>query len=409
MRLNKLLLLVNIFFLQSYLLRFSVGGYPSNLQEALIGLQVIVFLYALVRTGELWQTIKNIPKHWVLLSFALLTIISIVAVPVENDVDFFRHAKFLLYALALSFIFLETFKALPERMRAIKIMGWGAVAFGLFSVFYNLLGYNVAYDYRLQGPLDSAVYLAYYLTPFLIFFSLQILEKPKQRWDLVAAMILALLIMATRSMGAIAGSFVVIGFYCLKRGDIRLLQNRVFKILVVLLGLFIAVAVFYSKILPSLKTVNTSLGERDEIWLTSFDLLKQPKNWLFGVGFGQFEHKYIQNVDRVLGHKPLDYYILQPHNLVLLFIFQYGILGLLFILFCIFLTAQKLFHPLNLQKNLDAATAVVFILLYFFIHGMIDTPFFKNDLLILLILFLEMGLGNNFRILSANLKGRLAS
>ena len=37
----------------------------------------------------------------------------------------------------------------------------------------------------------------------------------------------------------------------------------------------------------------------------------------------------------------------------------------------------------------------LFIILYFLIHGLIDTPFFKNDLLILLIIFLEMGIISN--------------
>lgn len=389
MKYNRWLLFLNVFLLQSYLLRFPLGSYPSNLQEVLIVAQAIVFFFSLLPQRKLWYTIRRIPHHWVILSFILLTCISVVIVPIENKIDFFRHAKFLFFALLLSFIFVETLNTNEDRLKGLKIMGWGAAAFGMFSAVYNLWGYNVAYDYRLQGPLDSAVYLSYYLAPFFILFSLLFLENSKNKSNLTVAIVLALLLIATRSMGSIAGSFAVVVLYWFMKGNLKFLKNKKVKIITAIVGLLIIFAIFYTKILPSLQTNNTSLGERDEIWVTSLDLLKEPKNLFFGVGFGQFEHQYIQNVDRVLGHKPLDYHILQPHNLFLLFIFQYGVLGVIFLVYCMALIIKNILFS---QKKGDVSILMGFILLYFFIHGMIDTPFFKNDLLIMLILFLEIAL-----------------
>jgi O-antigen ligase len=311
-------------------------------------------------------------------------------VPIGNGLDFARHAKFFTFAIILGLIFLETFRNQNERKNAVKIMGIGAVVFGLFSVVYNLAGLNVTYDYRLEGPLDSAVYLSYYLTPFFIYFVIDYFENRKGWLSLIYAVILALLMIGTRSMGSIAGSFIVLVVYLVRRSDLKIFKNKMLRIILVFLFLIISGLVFYVKILPSLQTHNTSLGERNEIWDTSVELLKDPLTLLFGAGFGQFEYRYIQNVDRVIGQKPLDYNIIHPHNLFLLFIFQFGILGLVLIIYCIYRTIQKLVKEGN-SSNINIVAC--YILLYFFLHGMIDTPFFKNDLLILLLIFLEMGPG----------------
>lgn len=394
MLLNKILLVINIFFLQSYLIRFHIGSYPTNLQEVLIVLNLLAFFHAL----PFKKIFTAISKHRVITEFLGLTMLFAIGLSdgigagnflainhIGNNLDFIRYLKFLFFALTLSFIFLETFEKENQRLAALRIMGVGAIFFGIFSIIYNLLGFNVALDLRLLGPLDAAVYLAYYLTPFFLFFIIQFLENHKQKSNFFYAIILGLLILATRSMGAIGGSLAIIFFYFLKRN--HLLKSVVSKIFLAIFSIIIIATIFYTKILPTIQTNYSSLDERGEIWLTSAELLKDSKTIFFGLGLGQFEHHYIQNVDRVLGHAPLDYHVIQPHNIFLLFIFNYGILGLILILFCIYKAIQNL---INFKQNINIKILSSFILLYFFLHGLIDTPFFKNDMLILLVIFLEL-------------------
>lgn len=407
MKLNKILLYLNLFFLQAYLIRFQIGSYPTNLQEILITAQILIFLYAVIQAKSFIQTIKNLKKHWIILSLILLTGLSVALVPTENKLDFFRHLKFLFFATVTTFIFMETFKNAEEKRYALKIAGYGAIAFGIFSVIYNLSGHNVAPDSRLLGPLDAAVYLAYYLTPFFIFFVIETLENPKINMrqsrevsprankmseaktisNLLSALILGILILATQSMGAIGGSLLIILLYLFKNSELKILKNKITKISLAAILLIVSIATFYGKILPAIETKYSSLNERGEIWQTSKKLLKKPENAILGVGFGQFQQQYFDNVETAIGRKPLDFYVLQPHNIFLLFIFNFGILGLIFILFCIYKNMRNL-----ITQKKDFLLTVNFILLYFFLHGLIDTPFFKNDLLILFILFLELGL-----------------
>jgi len=389
MKLNKILLWVNLFFLQSYLVRFSIGPVPTNLQEVLIGLQLIVFVWAMIKEGKFMKMLKDLSKHWVLIGFVLLTIFS-VAVRFTYNVDFVRALRFLFFALLLTYMFVETFQTDQEKKKAFIIAGHGAIFFGFFSVLYNLAGQNVAYDSRLQGPLDSAVYLAYYLTPFFLFFLVETFNNPKKIQNLFHAIVLGVMILLTRSMGSIVVSVLLMMLYFFKRSDLKMLRSKAVKVgLGVLVAIVLGVA-FYVKVLPSFTTTNTSLGERDEIWATSMYLLKDPKNLLLGVGYGQFQTQYAANVDAVLGHKPLDYIILQPHNIFLLFIFQYGLFGVIFLIFCMYKAVQKFMHA---EKKDELSIVVGIMLFYFFLHGLIDTPFFKNDLLILLVLLMELGAG----------------
>lgn len=383
---NSTLLLINIFFLQSYLIRFSIGAYPSNLQEVLIGLNIAIFLGLLLSTKRVIQTFKNLRKHWIILSLASLSVLSIILVPVSNKLDFLRQIKFFFFAISLALIFLETFRG-AERKKAIRWMGIGALCFGIFSVSYNILGHNITHDLRLQGPLDSAVYLSYYLAPFFIFFTVESIAQPRDRSNILYAVLLGFLIIGTRSMGTIAGTFAVIFLYLLINSD--LLKKKYAKIFISTLGIVLFSVVFYSKILPTLNTEYSSLDERGQIWETSIALLKEPQNLLFGVGFGQFQEQYSSNVAAVLGKEPLDYIVLQPHNIFLLFLMNFGILGALLLLIMIAQTTISIFKNTSETRQIS-----LLICSYFLIHGLIDTPIFKNDLLIIFIIFFEAALAD---------------
>ncbi|MFA6917227.1 MAG: O-antigen ligase family protein [Candidatus Gracilibacteria bacterium] len=400
-KLNIGLLFLNIFFLQSYLIRFQVLNYPTNLQEILIFAQIIVFILAIIFDGKFKQIFfSNVKNHWVMSTFILLTAVSILTVDITDNIYFIRHLRFLFVAAILSFVFIETLTSEKSRAQGIKVMGIGAVIFGIFSVFYNLFGYNITHDYRLLGPLDAAVYSAFYMAPFFIFFTIQFFEHRKKS-DLIFATLLALMIIATRSMGTVGATFLVLTIYFFKKHGFGILKSKLAKAILAIVTVVIVGTVFYAKILPAIQTNYASLNERGEIWQTSVHFLKDPMTIVWGLGYGQFQNEYATNVKQILGHNPLDYYVLQPHNIFFLFIFQYGILGLLFLVACIARTIKNLKNPI---EKFNMKTISNFIILYFLIHGMIDTPFFKNDILFLLVFFFELGLSRKIHYLSPDTK-----
>ncbi|QQR55237.1 O-antigen ligase family protein [Candidatus Peregrinibacteria bacterium] len=380
------LLGLNLFFLQSYLLRFSFGFYPSNLQEILI----LAAFFCLVVVKGPRAVLKGFFGERVLLIFVGLSLLSLLWLPLLDAVNALRFAKFVFFGTLLAVTFLQTYSTDEQRWKGLKILSYGALCFGLFSVLYNALGFNVMLDGRLAGPLDSAVYLAIYLIPALLFFAFELVEKPKRLRLWIPFLITGLLILATRSFGAMGGALGVLGLYGLRAAPLPFFKTFWFKGLVGVLGLIFLIFAFYVKILPTLQTDYSSLDERGQIWQTTAFLLEQPRHFFLGLGLGQFQMHYEQNVAEVLGSEPLDYVVLQPHNVFLLFWVNHGLLGLLF---SVFLLGHCLWTLFTAKKSRGVRLFATYVLLYFLIHGLIDTPWFKNDLFFYLLLFSNLSFG----------------
>lgn len=385
------LLALDLFFLQAYLFRFSILSYPSNLQELMLGATFVV--YVCVEGPK--QLFSSLFRHKILFSVALLSVLSLLWVPLLSTLDALRFVKFVFFAILLAFLFLQVYRTEKERYEGVRLLAYGALAFAGFSLVYNLSGFNVMPDLRLAGPLDSAVYLAVYLVPAVLFFGFEVSQASKSQFfkKLLPFLVSGVLLVATRSFGAVGAALVVLLVFTLKNSSVSFLKSIWFKGLAFVLCLLFAVGTFYVKILPTLQTNYSSLDERGEIWQTTLSLLEEPKSFFLGLGLGQFQAHYEQSVVGVLGGEPLDYYVLQPHNVFLLFMVNYGFLGLILLVYLMSLTAWVLFKK---TSNDRAQVFASYLLLYFFIHGLIDTPFFKNDLLFLLFLFLELGVGSFF-------------
>ncbi|MFA5948518.1 MAG: O-antigen ligase family protein [Candidatus Gracilibacteria bacterium] len=385
---NKIFLFLNLFLLQAYLIRFKIFSYPSNVQEILIFVQILLFAWLVIKEKRMSETFKNLKKYWVVIGFFGLAMLSILIVKIPNQLDLIRYLKFLFFGGALAIMFLETLRTDEEKRKGIYMLGAGAVMFGIFSVFYNLAGGNHQNDLRLAGPLDAAVYLGFYLAPFLLFFTIDFFEN-KKKPSLLLAILLGILIIATRSMGSVLGIFLTLSLYIFIKQKNKILKTFKAKLILTILALIIFSAVFYTKILPTINTNYSSLDERGEIYQTSIYLLKEnPKNWLTGLGFGQFQYYFEHTADLALSRPPLDYYVLQPHNIFLLFIFNFGLLGLIFLLTIIYKILKNL---INVNSLPFFQLSAIFISVYFLIHGIIDTPFFKNDMLFLVMLFWQIG------------------
>ena len=202
----------------------------------------------------------------------------------------------------------------------------------------------------------------------------------------IFAVLFGILILATKSMGAIGGSFIVLALYLVKQSN--LLKSPRNKLVLAVATIIIASTIFYTKVLPTINTPWSSLDERGEIWQTAGRLLQEPTTVLFGKGPSQFEYHYQQTVDLVLDQQALDYNIIQPHNHLLLFQFHYGILGLALLIFLLISNLKNLRN--SKDKNLQTLTN--FILIYFFIHGLIDTPWYKNDILPILLIIASIAI-----------------
>jgi O-antigen ligase len=121
---------------------------------------------------------------------------------------------------------------------------------------------------------------------------------------------------------------------------------------------------------------------RTQIWVTSWSLIRQHP--IVGIGPNTFEQAYRKEVPKHY-FPPLEWLVAQPHNLYLALWLETGLLGLVIFLFSVSLFFQRLINgplrdPSRHAYALVSAVAVIAIL----VHGLVDTPVFKNDLAMML-------------------------
>lgn len=111
---------------------------------------------------------------------------------------------------------------------------------------------------------------------------------------------------------------------------------------------------------------------RGQIWNASWHLiLKHP---ITGIGPNTFEPQYRKEV-ATLYWSPLEWLVSQPHNLYLALWLETGLLGLLaFVWFAVWWLTR------TWRLGSVLARATVIAVLTIFLHGLFDTPYFKNDL-----------------------------
>jgi len=120
----------------------------------------------------------------------------------------------------------------------------------------------------------------------------------------------------------------------------------------------------------------SSFHSRLMIWNASREILKD--NFIFGIGPGTFQKVYLDYADK-FSEPYLEWAVPQPHNIFLAFWLQTGMIGLAgFVLILIWFFDDVLKHK-SATYNLQLAIPII-LMIYFLIHGLVDTTYWKNDL-----------------------------
>jgi O-antigen ligase len=123
---------------------------------------------------------------------------------------------------------------------------------------------------------------------------------------------------------------------------------------------------------------------RIELWDLSLDTLTEgPTNFTLGIGIFGFA-KLHNDIRDPLHIEPLLY----PHNIVLNFWLEYGLPGLFaigWLLIAFSKQCRKQLRPNNLQPKTDRwfVAGLLAAVITMLVHGLVDVPYFKNDLAVL--------------------------
>ncbi len=383
-----------------YLVRFSVLNIPTTVLEVSI---YTLFLFWLIK-GDKSYFKKLDWKIWtpIILVFFGATISTITSdnLIVSSGIWKAYFLDPLLFLIALvSVADLRGSKRGTTRKKTVDDILYYFLASGyvitLISLSYLLIG-NLTYDGRLRALYLSPNHLAMFLAPvFLINIYFLMNEYQKRTYGRtyvfrftglsIGLIAVGVILFFTASLGAWIGlltaSLVWLLISCkLSVVILNLFQNlrRIVRLLTISYG--VLVAGWLLARLPSIanyidSTGQSSLHSRIMIWESAAKILSN--NLILGIGPGMFQTHYL-NYQQFFSPY-LEWAVPQPHNIFLSFWLQTGIIGFIgfiWLMYYIFSTTWKKYSG----DLINIHTLVISFFVYFIIHGLVDTTYWKNDL-----------------------------
>ncbi|MDD5397173.1 MAG: O-antigen ligase family protein [Candidatus Moranbacteria bacterium] len=347
-------------------------------------LALLCVTLSLLNGKNLWEKISQISGNFLMASglLAIGTLFSILF----NDqwrLGFGILKGWFFIPMFFSFCLYAVIDSPAYARKIFQSLYFSTVAVGTISLVYKIAGI-VTYDDRLSGFYASPNYLAMYLAPG-IFFGFYFLYESYQKnkfskksfAHIIALGILSTSLYFTYSYGtwmATLAAMAIVLTYNLKTK-----KYLFFSLMLLILATTI---LFFSQV-GTQKFADilhfsqrSSIASRVMIWKASFLLIKN--NPIFGIGPGNFQQSYLAVQPSFPPY--LEWAVPQPHNLFLAFWLQTGFVGLLGFLWILFFVFKSLFHIFKNKKDAALAAPLLGFFLYTMLHGLIDTPYWKNDL-----------------------------
>ncbi len=366
--------------LPAYLLRTEIVGIPTTALELSIFVAAAGVLVSLWRKRLPWHWVRMTKTTWWLLGAWVVAWVVATALADDRQAALGALKAWLIDPLIFVGILAVTISTARDRhllLSAALLSGFHVAVAGLVQF--------VAFRETLQeGRLSSyfapvANYAAMYLAPLVILQAGLLLHgerRGKFWWSLFGVTTLATI-----------GTFSFAGFLSLAVGGIvlwwKLPTGRLKKNLLMTGAI---VGVLGVLVLTQTKNFNqhfnfsdrSSGSVRQQIWVTSWALVK--KNPIVGIGPNNFEAAYRTELPHHY-FPPLEWLVAQPHNLALALWLETGLLGLLaftglFLYHLVIVWRKFLPEPQERAVAIASLAALIAII----VHGLFDTPYFKNDL-----------------------------
>jgi O-antigen ligase len=373
-----------IVLLPTYLLRSEpMAGIPTTgLELTIYGLAIGAVLHWVLRGG--WQKPRISKQAWSMLLLWITAWVIATAWSTDHRASLGALKAWLVDPLVFGYILLcsiRTTKHITTLLSAIALSGTVVAIAG----FMQYLSFP---DSVQDGRLSSffapvANYAAMFLAPILVVTIAAILWKQLSRRWWVSVVIMAVAVALTVSFGGYLAVGVGLMVIWSQLSD-RQLQRRLL-ISLVSIGIIGAVILFTT---PYVKekinfTDRSSSLVRTQIWRTSIEMIREHP--IVGIGPNAYENVYRATIPRFY-FPPLEWLVAQPHQLYLALWLETGLLGLITFVFGVGMWIRQTWKRAH-QQN---ALAIISLagMLVILVHGFVDTPIFKNDLMLVFAILL---------------------
>ena len=373
--LNSLFLLT-IFCLPLYLIRLKFFGLPTNVLELLAVLTIVA--WGIKNRKNLWENIFILPKT-LLISLVLILLGLLLSLFFNNSymTGFGILKSWFVIPLLFSYALYSVLQKENFLEKIYASLYFSAALVGFIAIVYKLLGI-VTYDNRLQAFYSSPNYLAMFLAPgvfFGIYFLIKYALQKKTWWfwfHLFSLICLLAALFLTYSYGAWLAVFMSILITA-----IFTLYNKKTVFAAIVFAIIFSTLIFQTNTekFSGIFSERSSWVSRLTIWKSSLLMLKE--NPLLGIGPGNFQSKYLEFQKYFPPY--LEWAVPEPHNIFLAFWLQSGLLGLIGFLLLLCFVFKNIWSILKNKKDALLVAPLFMFFVYIVLHGLIDTPFWKND------------------------------
>ena len=323
----KLSLYLIIAFLPSYLIRFTLFNIPFTFLEVMI---IIAFVLFLLQYKFSWW--KNFTTHtffWPIISILIIALFSAIISP-----NFISGAgiwkAYFLEPILFYVLFINIIKSKRDLQNVFWSLGFSALYLSLISLGQFFSSWNMPTAFlKSDGSVDRVVSifgypnaLGLYLGPVIILFiGFFFWSKDKTILQILKIIIILfsfITIILAKSEAAILsviGVLVLWGLIC-KKTRYYFLVLTVLSVLI-----FIFMPVVSSYLTEKVLLQDYSGFIRRLIWSESWNMLKD--NWFLGAGLAGYQTRIAPY------HLPTFEIFLYPHNIILNFWSELGLLGLM--------------------------------------------------------------------------------
>ncbi len=375
--------------LPTYVLRFSFFGVPTNLFEAGVWLLFICMLCSSRARRRLIDAFVALPKKaklWALLFFVSAVVSTIYSPVLRSSLGILKSWIItpMIFGMLVSFARHNDSLAYKKIIRSLVYSG----------LIVALLGISQVNGFvRIRALYDVPNSLALFLVPLCII-AFWIGMQTRDRFYQGSALILFIAILGTQSLGAVlALAGAVITGLLLRRIKMNTAKYGVATaVCIMILIVFLVSGRASYLVSPFVHSGATnSATVRLQLWDIGIRLINQHP--ILGIGLGQFEGAYqveLHNLfaqqkqldasDRLYGLAP-EFVFRDPHNWVISFWLNMGLLGLVSFVGLVFATLKDVRRKFSFSDKENYYTqAVVLATVSILIFGLFDTIYWKNDL-----------------------------
>lgn len=366
LRYSRWMLIVTIGALPLYVVRWHYGPLPTTLLETLILISLGLYVVAKWREGGIPHPIRTPLDIPILLLIAAASIS--VFIPPDTRAALGLYRAFFIEPVLIFYIAADLLRGEQYLRRAVVSFAIGSsvlAVLNLVAVAQALLHHTFHVGSAPNALYGDANYVAMYLEPPVAFAMALLLFDRTPRWRWLGAAwlsITGLALLLTLSKGSFLALLVL--------GVVVILRMR--RWMLPLLAGLVVVAFLVSRvplIAQRIATSENSLVGRFQIYGAAIRVLKQ--NPILGLGLGGFDYTFRK-------HASQPY----PHDVWLTFWVEIGLLGLIAFAVIFFGLVWRGWRALPQTEGFYrvAMWGVMGSLVLWGIHGLVDSPYWKNDM-----------------------------